>query len=89
MKNIVDYTATEARTKLFEILNSVYFGDKEVRIIKNRKPMVRIIKEKQVEKDSNDFFSLSGSLSNNTAATMLKEIKRLKKIPTRNEHVSA
>lgn len=86
MTNIIDYTATEARTKLFEILNSVYFGEKEVRIIKNRKPMVRIIKEKNLSERKNDFFRLSGSLSYDTALTIKKEIRRLKELPTRNAY---
>ena len=84
MTNIIDYTATEARANLFEILNSVYFGEKEVRIIKNKKPMVRIIKEMKVTDKKSDLFELVGSLSDSNALSIKKEIKRLKKLPARN-----
>ncbi len=86
MTNIIDYTATEARTKLFDILNSVYFGETEVRIIKNKKPMVRIIKETVVSEKNNDLFKLAGSLSGDMALSMKKEIKKLKKLPMRNTY---
>jgi hypothetical protein len=89
MATTIDYTATEARTKLFEILNSVYFGDTEVRIIKNRKPMVRIIKEFYSSEKKDDFLRLFGSLSGDTACAMEREIKKLKKTPSRNELLSA
>lgn len=84
MTNVIDYTATEARANLFEILNSVYFGEKEVRIIKNKKPMVRIIKEIKITDRKNDLFELVGSLSDSNALSIKKEIKRLKKLPARN-----
>ncbi len=84
MTNVIDYTATEARANLFEILNSVYFGEKEVRIIKNKKPMVRIIKEIKVTDKKRDLFELVGSLSDSNALSIKKEIIRLKKLPARN-----
>jgi prevent-host-death family protein len=84
MTNIIDYTATEARANLFEILNSVYFGEKEVRIIKNKKPMVRIIKEIKITDKKSDLFELVGSLSDSNALSIKKEIKKLKKLPPRN-----
>lgn len=84
MTNIVDYTATDARANLFEILNSVYFGETEVRIIKNKKPMVRIIKEVSNLEKNNDPFELCGLLSLNEAKNMEKEIKKLKNLPERN-----
>jgi len=84
MTNIIDYTATEARIKLFDILNSVYFGDTEVRIIKNKKPMVRIIKEVKVLETKKDLFGLAGSLSDIDALKIKKEINKLKKLTARN-----
>lgn len=84
MTNIVDYTATDARANLFEILNSVYFGDKEVRIIKNNKPMVRITKEVSNLEKNKDPFELCGLLSVNEAKNMEKEIEKLKNLPERN-----
>jgi len=86
MSNLIDYTATEARTKLFDILNYVYFGDKEVRIIKNKKPMVRIIKETAGVKKKANLFELSGLLSGDVAFVMKKEVEKLKKLPTRNTY---
>jgi len=84
MTNVIDYTATEARANLFEILNSVYFGEKEVRIIKNKRPMVRIIKEVSSFKKNEDPFELCGMLSANEAKNMEKEIEKLKSLPERN-----
>jgi prevent-host-death family protein len=84
MTNVVDYTATEARANLFEILNSVYFGETEVRIIKNKKPMVRITKEVSNLKKNKDPFELCGLLSVNEAKNMEKEIEKLKNLPGRN-----
>ena len=84
MTNVIDYTATEARANLFEILNSVYFGEKEVRIIKNKKPMVRIVKEIKVTDKKRDLFESVGSLSDSNALSIKKEIIRLKKLPARN-----
>jgi len=84
MTNIIDYTATEARTKLFDILNSVYFGENEVRIIRNKKPMVRIIKEVSNLEKNKDPFKLCGLLSINEAKNMEKEIEKLKNLPERN-----
>lgn len=83
MTNIVDYTATDARANLFEILNSVYFGEKEVRIIKNNKPMVRIIKEVSNLEKNKDPFELCGQLSKSEADKMEYEIEKLKKLPAR------
>ncbi len=84
MTNIIDYTATDARTKLFDILNSVYFGETEVRIIKNKKPMVRIIKEISNLEENKNPFELCGLLSVNEAKNMEKEIEKLKNLPERN-----
>ena len=84
MTNVVDYTATEARANLFEILNSVYFGETEVRIIKNKKPMVRITKEVSNLEKSKDPFELCGLLSAKEAKNMEKEIEKLKNLPERN-----
>lgn len=84
MTNVIDYTATAARANLFEILNSVYFGETEVRIIKNNKPMVRITKEVASLEKNKDPFELCGLLSVNEAKNMEKEIKKLKNLPERN-----
>lgn len=84
MTNIVDYTATEARKKLFDILNSVFFGNIEVRVIKNKKPMVRIVKEKTSSEKKANLLELAGTLSDVDALSLKKEIKKLKKLPARN-----
>jgi len=82
--NVIDYTATEARAKLFEIINSVYYGKNEVRIIKNKRPMIRITKEKDLPDKKMDYFRLAGAMSESTASKIQNEIKSLKKLRTRS-----
>ncbi len=76
------YTATEAREKLFEILNLVYYGNSDVIIMKNKKPMVRIVKEKNLP-DKNSVFSLAGAMKVEDADRMEKTVQSLKKVPAR------
>lgn len=88
MKNIITYTATEAREKLFEILNSVYYGNKEVRIIKNKRAMVKIIKADNDQKEGlSNFLKLAGTMPDKDAKAMKKSIRELKKLPARAHEV--
>ncbi len=88
MSNIITYSATAARADLFEILNMVHYENKEVRILKNNRPMARIVRESCVSSPKktvvDDFYSLAGSLSDKDAENMLKTIKKAKKLPARN-----
>ncbi|MFN4213005.1 MAG: type II toxin-antitoxin system Phd/YefM family antitoxin [Microgenomates group bacterium] len=80
MLNTIIVSSTEARKKLFEIINQVYFGGEEVVVTKNKKPLVRIIKE------TNDYnppslinlhptFKLKKPLTKKQAIKMFKEVK--------------
>ena len=83
MTNKYIYTATEAREKLFEILNVVYYGNTDIIIMKNKKPMVRIIKEKKLSGKAS-LLSLAGTMKEEDAARIQKTIRELKKISARN-----
>lgn len=82
MSNTIIISATEARTKLFEIINQIYFGGKEVVVTKNKKPLVRIIKERDDYSHPSPIalrptFKLKKSLTKKQAVKMFKEVKEI------------
>lgn len=79
------YTATEAREKLFEILNAVYYRNEKILITKNKK-IVAEIRKSTVPTSSKNIFDYVGTLSTQDADTIKKVAHTLKKLPARSSH---
>ncbi len=52
---VIKVSATEARNNFFELLNEVIYGDKEVRVYKNKQPAVRIVGDKKAKVDWDEY----------------------------------
>lgn len=82
--NRLIYSATEARSNFFDILNLVYSGKNEIIITKDRKPVVRLIKEKtNTMKKKNNLISFAGIMSKKEANVFYEAIKDVRKAPSR------
>lgn len=80
MNNVITYTATEARKDFFDIFAAVYYGNKTIRVIKNKKMAIKIVRD-EVPKKKN-IMDFAGWMDNKTYKIMKQVIKK-RKLPSR------
>jgi len=83
MKTISAY---DARTKLGELLNEVYYKNEEIVIERKGKPMVKIIKYEESVNDKDDaFHKLAGLWKDLDTDKMIKDIYEARKDGSRHK----
>lgn len=78
------YSATEARANFFDILDLVNSGKSEIIITKDKKPVVRLVKEKidKINK-KNNLMSFAGVMSKRDADIFYNVLREIRNAPER------
>jgi len=84
MNGLITYSATDFRDNLFEIMNQVFYGNKQVLVTKNNKPMVKLIKPVvEVKTKKKSILDFAGIMDDETYKIMKDVIKKSRKLPAR------